>query len=79
MLFLLQQRAEHRGQHAGHDEGQAASSLSGFAQFGRLAGEKGEGEWARLMRADAAKQKIDVKTLEKFLGKRDRTDPTEWM
>lgn len=44
-----------------------------------IGGEKGEGGWARLMQADAAKQKIDVKLLEKFLGKRDWTDPAEWM
>ena len=31
------------------------------------------------MQAGAAKQKIDVKMLEKFLGKRDWTDPAEWM
>lgn len=44
-----------------------------------IAGGKVEGGWARLMHADAAKRKIDVKMLEKFLGKRDWTDPAEWM
>ena len=44
-----------------------------------IADGKAEGGWARLMHADAAKQKIDVKMLEKFLGKRDWTDPAEWM
>lgn len=44
-----------------------------------IAGEKGEGGWAHLMQADGARQKIDVKLLEKFLGKRDWADPSEWM
>ena len=44
-----------------------------------IADGKAEGGWSRLMHADASKQKIDVKLLEKFLGKRDWTDPIEWM
>ena len=40
---------------------------------------KAEGGWSRLMNADASKQKIDMKILEKFLGKRDWTDPAEWL
>lgn len=40
---------------------------------------KAEGSWSRLMNADASKQKIDMKILEKFLGKRDWTDPAEWL
>lgn len=40
---------------------------------------KAEGGWSRLMNTDMSKQKIDVKMLEKFLGKRDWTDPSEWL
>ena len=41
--------------------------------------DKAESGWSRLMHVDAGKQKIDVKMLEKFLGKRDWTDPSEWL
>lgn len=43
-----------------------------------IANGKAEGGWSRLMKADE-NSRIDFKTLEKYLGKRDWTDPSEWM
>lgn len=42
-------------------------------------GEKSQGGWARMMNANVPKEKIDFQSLEKYLGKRGWTDPSEWM
>lgn len=40
---------------------------------------KAEGGWARLMSADLSPDKVDIAKLEKHLGKRDWSDPKEWL
>ena len=40
---------------------------------------KAEGGWARLMSADLSPDKVDIAKLEKYLGKRDWSDPKEWL
>lgn len=42
-------------------------------------GEKSQGGWARMMNTNVPKEKIDFQSLEKYLGKRGWTDPSEWM
>ena len=42
-------------------------------------GEKSQGGWARMMNSNVPKEKIDLQRLEKYLGKRGWTDPSEWM
>lgn len=42
-------------------------------------GEKSQGGWARMMNTNVPKEKIDLQSLEKYLGKRGWTDPSEWM
>lgn len=42
-------------------------------------GEKSQGGWARMMNTNVPKEKIDFQNLEKYLGKRGWTDPSEWM
>ena len=42
-------------------------------------GEKSKGGWARMMNSNVPKEKIDLQRLEKYLGKRGWTDPSEWM
>ena len=42
-------------------------------------GEKSKGGWARMMNSNVPKEKIDLQSLEKYLGKRGWTDPSEWM
>lgn len=42
-------------------------------------GEKAEGGWARLMNSNISKEQIRIEMLEKALGKRGWTDPSEWM
>ena len=42
-------------------------------------GEKSQGGWARMMNSNVPKEKIDLQSLEKYLGKRGWTDPSEWM
>lgn len=42
-------------------------------------GEKSQGGWARMMNTNVPKEKIDFQSLEKYLGKREWTDPSEWM
>lgn len=42
-------------------------------------GEKSKGGWARMMNTNVPKEKIDLQSLEKYLGKRGWTDPSEWM
>lgn len=42
-------------------------------------GEKSKGGWARMMNTNVPKEKIDFQSLEKYLGKRGWTDPSEWM
>lgn len=44
-----------------------------------IAAGKGESGWARLMNANFTKEQIQKLDLEKHLGKRDWTDPTEWL
>ena len=41
--------------------------------------EKAEGGWAKLMNNNVPKEQIRIEMLEKFLGKRGWTDPSEWM
>lgn len=42
-------------------------------------GEKSKGGWARMMNSNVPKEKIDLQSLEKYLGKRGWNDPSEWM
>lgn len=42
-------------------------------------GKKSQGGWARMMNTNVPKEKIDFQSLEKYLGKRGWTDPSEWM
>lgn len=42
-------------------------------------GEKAEGGWARMMNSKLSKEQIEKMDLEKYLGKRGWTDPSEWM
>lgn len=42
-------------------------------------GDKAEGGWDRLMKADLTPDQVNLPQLEKYLGKRDWTDPSEWM
>ena len=42
-------------------------------------GEKAEGGWAKLMNIKMPKEQIKIEMLEKYLGKRGWTDPSEWM
>ena len=42
-------------------------------------GEKSKGGWARMMNSNVPKEKIDLQSLEKNLGKRGWNDPSEWM
>ncbi|MBQ1317003.1 MAG: D-2-hydroxyacid dehydrogenase [Lachnospiraceae bacterium] len=44
-----------------------------------IAGGKAEGGWARMMNSGLTKEQIAKMPLEKFLGKRGWTDPSEWM
>lgn len=44
-----------------------------------IAGGKAEGGWDRLMKADLTPDQVNLPQLEKYLGKRDWTDPSEWM
>ncbi len=41
--------------------------------------EKAEGGWSRMMNANLTKEQIEKMDLEKYLGKRGWTDPSEWM
>ena len=42
-------------------------------------GEKESGGWTRMLNSKVPKEQIQMKMLEKFLGKRDWTTPEEWM
>ena len=42
-------------------------------------GEKASGGWTRMLNSKIPKEQIQMKMLEKFLGKRDWTTPEEWM
>ena len=44
-----------------------------------ISGEKSEGGWARMMNSNIPKEQIEKMDLEKYLGKRGWTDPSEWM
>lgn len=44
-----------------------------------VSGEKAEGGWARMMNSGLTKEQIEKIDLEKYLGKRGWTDPSEWM
>lgn len=44
-----------------------------------VSGEKAEGGWARMMNSNIPKAMIEKMDLEKYLGKRGWTDPSEWM
>lgn len=44
-----------------------------------MSGEKSQGGWARLLNSNVPKEQIKMEMLEKFLGKRDWHDPSEWM
>ena len=44
-----------------------------------ISGEKAEGGWARMMNSGLSKEQIEKMPLEKYLGKRGWTDPSEWM
>ena len=41
--------------------------------------EKAEGGWSRLMNSKLTKEQVEKMDLEKHLGKRGWTDPSEWM
>lgn len=42
-------------------------------------GENASGGWTRMLNSKVPKEQIQMKMLEKFLGKRDWTTPEEWM
>ena len=42
-------------------------------------GEKAEGGWARLMNSKVSREDVEKMNLEKYLGNRGWTDPSEWM
>lgn len=44
-----------------------------------ISGQKAEGGWARMMNSGLTKEQIEKLPLEKYLGKRGWTDPSEWM
>ena len=44
-----------------------------------VAGQKTEGGWARMMISGLSKDQIAAMPLEKYLGARGWTDPSEWM
>lgn len=44
-----------------------------------MSGEKAEGGWSKLMNSKIPKEQIKIEMLEKVLGKRGWTDPSEWM
>lgn len=44
-----------------------------------VAGQKAEGGWARMMNSGLSKDQIAAMPLEKYLGARGWTDPSEWM
>ena len=44
-----------------------------------ITGEKSEGGWARLMNSNVSREEAEKMDLEKHLGKRGWTDPSEWM
>jgi phosphoglycerate dehydrogenase-like enzyme len=44
-----------------------------------VSGQKAEGGWARMMNSGLSKEQIAKMPLEKFLGKRGWSDPSEWM
>ncbi len=44
-----------------------------------MSGEKAEGGWAKLMNSKIPKEQIKIEMLERVLGKRGWTDPSEWM
>ena len=44
-----------------------------------VTGQKAEGGWARMMNSGLSKEQIAAMPLEKYLGARGWTDPSEWM
>ena len=44
-----------------------------------VTGQKAEGGWARMMNSGLTKEQIAAMPLEKYLGARGWTDPSEWM
>ena len=44
-----------------------------------VSGAKAEGGWARMMNSGLSKEQIAKMPLEKYLGKRGWSDPSEWM
>ena len=44
-----------------------------------VTGQKAEGGWARMMNSGLSKEQIAAMPLEKSLGERGWTDPSEWM
>ena len=44
-----------------------------------VTGQKAAGGWARMMNSGLTKEQIAAMPLEKYLGKRGWTDPSEWM
>lgn len=44
-----------------------------------IAGEEGKGGWFRLMKANLTQEQAKALNPEKYLGKRDWTDPSQWM
>ena len=44
-----------------------------------MSGEKAEGGWARIMNVNLTREQAAAMHLEKYLGERGWTDPSEWM
>ena len=46
---------------------------------GAVTNEQTEGGWSRMMNSKLTKEQVEKLDLEKYLGKRGWTDPSEWL